>query len=233
MILGIREHHAAHCFDEINDAVESLTKKRIVFNALFPGIPKKSIIYNFENYPPADPKIYKDHEVWEFSKRSADKYKFIHVPVGYHPTMERFKTKSYRKKEFDVVFCGIVNERRKQVLDEITKCGLKVHVISNGLYGKERDSILARSKLALNMLYYPHGSFPVLRVAHCVANKVAVLSEDCAESEGWHDSGVAFFPYNRLAEVANFLIKRGDMDLQYSAERAYNWFKERPLILPR
>ncbi len=187
MILGRDRHPASACFDEIDAAVSALTDRVVVFNAhAFPGhVPEGAVVWNTENVPGQvpDPRaLWPDHEIWDISAANAARYGAKHVPIGYHPSMERFERRPVEEQDIDVVFTGCMNPRRADVLQQLADRGLKVaHIGPGGPHGAERDAVLARSRLALNMLFYPDGTFPALRVAHLVANRVPVVSEMAPE----------------------------------------------------
>jgi hypothetical protein len=231
MICGRYRHAASACFDEINAAVSAMTSRTVAFNAHAYAPPPDAIVYNFENVPGqvADPRAtWPGHEIWDFSASNAAKYDAVHVPVGYHPTMERFKRIAY--PDIDVVFTGLLNERRATVIEALRKRDLHVVTVPTGtVYGLERDAILARAKVVLNMLFYPDGVFPALRVAHLVANRVPVISEACPEA--WD-----FVPqcaYDDLVgTVLGALNPKSAISTNQAAENAYERFKARPMGLP-
>jgi hypothetical protein len=182
VIVGLETQTFAQCFVELDDAVRAMTDRVVAFNAHRGEAPPGSIIMQTENVPlqVADPRaLWPEHEIWDISASNAAKYGATHVPVGYHPSMERF-TRA-RDLDIDVVFSGAINERRAAVLNDMQARGLNVVVVPLRLYGRGRDALLARAKLAINMQFYPEGIFPSLRVAHLVANHVPVLSERTAE----------------------------------------------------
>ncbi len=241
MILGRKTHIHSSCFDEINYAVEEMTfkpgipedRELVVFNAhMFPTrVPPNAIIYNLENVGlQVNADTFPVRRLWDFSKRNCERwvsqcgvYGVEYVPVGYHPSMERFMS---FQKDIDVVFSGTLNERRIKVLDEMRALGLNVQVVPHTLYGRGRDEYLSRAKLALNMLYYEDGTFPALRVAHLVANRVPVLSEVC--NEGW--DFIEQVPVHKLAKRAAGMIRYSDLERE--AELAYQAFRNMPMELP-
>lgn len=233
MILGRFKHPPSAAFDEINAAVEALTLRTVCFNAHeYPhSIPDGAVVFNLENPAQvceAARREWEGHELWDFSERNAAELGAKHVPVGYHPSMERFRRRPSDQRDIDVVFTGCMNERRAKVLDELRMRGLHVvHVPSGSLYGFARDAILARAKLALNMLFYEDGTFPALRVAHLVANRIPVLSETCPEE--WNF--VPTVAYEDLVDAAEGFIKGGG-PFYSLAEDAFAQFKVRPLVLP-
>lgn len=223
MILGLDRHPQAACFLEVDAAVSAMTDRVVCFNAHTFEAPPGAVVFNLENVPrQVDPSRWAGHEVWDFSERNAAQYKATHVPIGYHPSMERFERAP--TKDIDVVFSGCLNERRMAVLQGLADRGLDVAVLPPGVYGKKRDDVLARARLALNMLYYEDGVFPALRVAHLVANRVPVLSEACPE--GW--SFVPTCAYGEMVDAAVRLLREG----QQAAEVPYEEFRKMPMVLP-
>jgi hypothetical protein len=228
MILGRDQHPASACFEEINAAVEAMTTRVVCFNTHeFPNdIPDGAIVYNLENPAQVSQAVadaWKPHERWDFSEANAELLGATHVPVGYHPTMERFRRDTVQ--DIDVVFTGCLNERRTKVLEALAEQDLKVVAIPPGIYGAQRDAVLARAKLALNMLYHEMGVFPALRYAHLAANRVPVLSETCPEVRGFQ------CPYDDI--VANVVALLGDDKARIKiATIAYDTFRAQPMVLP-
>ncbi len=224
---------SAACFTEINDAVEALTWRRVCFNSHWATPPAGSIVYNLESIPDqVDPVRWAGFEVWDSIASNIAKYppgmNVKHVPVGYHPSFERFERA--KVLDIDVVFTGALNDRRARILDALRERGLNVVYIGPaiGNHGAARDAILARSKLALNILFHDEAPFPALRVAHLVANRVPVLSEAC--EGGW--AFVRGAQYSELVDEACEMLAEGPDTLASAAERRRGAFCSMPLVLP-
>lgn len=249
MIVG----RAVHCpgsatFDEIDAAVSAISKRTVCFNAqivpqflsplLLPlFVPDDAVIYNLENVPgQVDPGWFAGREVWDFSARSVRYARerghlWTHVPIGYHPSMRRFQRKPRGERDIDVAFAGTMNERRQRVIDALSERGLRVVVIPSGMpwtYGSDRDSIYARTRLALNMLQFEEGLFPSLRAAHLIANGVPVLSERCHEPWDF----VPLCAYEEIVPLAVKMLTGGDDGLDELAGLSDERFRARPLIVP-
>ncbi len=231
MILARDSHpSAARCFEELNAAVEAMTWRRVAFNAHNAlSVPSGVIIYNLESIPDqADPSKWEGHEIWDGFESNLPKYpagmNVRHVPVGYHPSMQRFERAS--TLDIDVAFCGALNERRSRVLEGLRAHGLRVEYVGPHPqnYGGARDALLARAKLALNMLFHDDAPFPATRCAHLVANRVPVLSEWSCEAWPWLTQA----DYGRLVSVAVELLERGGVD----AEQQLSAFQAMPMVLP-
>lgn len=79
-------------------------------------------------------------------------------------------------QDIDVLFYGSINPRRAHVIEGLKARGLNV-VTLFGAYGAERDQMIARAKVVLNLHFYDAAIFEVVRVSYLLANAVCVLSE--------------------------------------------------------
>ena len=228
MICGLATQTFAQCFVELDDAIRAMTPRTVALNAHRAEAPADAIIFQTENIPRQVPDYatrWAGRTIWDFSASNAAKYDAIHVPVGFHPSMQRFRRA--KDLDIDVIFSGAINDRRAQILNALQRLGLKVVVVPPRLYGRGRDALLARAKLALNMLFYPDGVFPALRVAHLLANDVPVLSERCAE--GW--DYVPSVPLDEMVDMAEYLCK-SDSARGADAKHAAEQFRASPMVLP-
>ncbi len=232
MIVGRDQQSFSQCFIELDDAITALDREAgrdrvIALNAHRGTAPPGSVIFQTENVPTqvADPlALWPGHQIWDISAANAAKYGATHVPVGWHPSMHRFERA--KDLDIDVVFSGAINERRAKVLNELSSRGLKVVVVPIRLYGRGRDALLARAKLALNMRFYEDGMFPVLRFAHLIANHVPVLSETCADVIGSH------VPIDELVDKAVDMVGRSDGWRACVAGDDYASLRANPMRLP-
>jgi hypothetical protein len=97
------------------------------------------------------------------------------VPVGYAPVLSRIEPRPH--EDIDVLFYGDVSARRKRVLDAVSASGLNL-VIASDVYGAERDALIARAKLVLNI--HNHDGIKALetaRVFYLLANRKAIVTE--------------------------------------------------------
>jgi hypothetical protein len=120
------------------------------------------------------------HEVWDYSADNAAALtakigRFVrHVPFGYVPELSRIIPAA--DEDIDVLFYGSINVRRQTTLDRLAGAGLNVKA-AFGVYGAERDALIARSKLVLNVHFYEPGHFEIVRVGYLLANRKAVITE--------------------------------------------------------
>ncbi len=121
------------------------------------------------------------------------------LEVGYSPGLTRIRPVAQVDKDIDVLFYGSTNERRARILTALQEKGLKVANLF-GVYGEERDAMIARAKVVLNLHYYRASIFEAVRVSYLLANRVCVVSEgepgdpDAARFAG----GLAMVPYDAL-----------------------------------
>lgn len=240
MILGRDRHPASECFAELDDAIESMWDgPPVCLNAhAFPDeIPPGGIVYNLENVNNLRPKMNFDgHELWDFSEKNCQLWAergrpdVVHVPVGYHESMSRFAMAPFEERHIDVVFTGCVNYRRGDFLSACANRGLTVAHIPPGVYGEARDAVLARSKISLNMLFYPGGAFPTLRAAHAVANGLLPLNESAYGQPEWAGASV---PHGMLMSRLRWLLALSPKDYELNARVLLRSFQENPMTLPR
>jgi len=128
-----------------------------------------------------------------------------HVPIGYAPEMTRIV--KAEACDIDVLFYGVLVERRLAVQKALLKAGLTAHFAS-GVYGTERDALIARAKVVLNVSQFERDSrFDQVRLSYLLANKKCVVSEDGIDAGLEHEfaAGVAFAPYDELAAECAYL----------------------------
>lgn len=125
-------------------------------------------------------------ETWDYSAENISVLKDKGISniklleIGYHGKLNRIKKPA--SQDIDILFYGSTNERRLRILNALKACDCNVAVVF-GLYGEERDSLIARSKIVLNLHYYDSKIFEIIRVFYLMTNSKAVISE---VSDGTH-----------------------------------------------
>ena len=172
----------------------NLNTKNIIFGThllneeLIKSIPKNSIVFNTEQLESIN-EVWKKRiiffakqgiELWDYSSFNLDflkqelKIKGKLFEIGYQKKLQRIKLKN--EKEIDVLFYGSINKRRKQIIDKLLKKKIKVKCLF-GVYGKERDEWISRSKIVLNLHMYESKIFEIIRVFYLLTNGISVISE--------------------------------------------------------
>jgi tetratricopeptide (TPR) repeat protein len=151
-------------------------------------VPAGSIIYNLEQIDGASSwcsptylDLLKRCQVWDYSRRNIEsllrlgvKTRPKHVPIGYVPELTRIAPSP--DQDIDVLFYGSMNERRARVMGQLEDLGLNAHAVF-GVYGPERDALIARAKVVLNLHFYETSIFELVRVSYLLANHKAVVAE--------------------------------------------------------
>jgi len=185
-------------------------------------LPPDTILYNFEQlregYPWFGPRylaLLRRFRVWDFSNRNIEYLHrsniapgACHVPIGYVPQLSRIKS---IPEDIDVLFFGVLTDRRKRLLDQLAERGLNVRCLV-GVFGEERDRWIARSKVVLNVHASTGGLYEHLRVLYLLANRKAVVTEPGETGELDPDlvRGLEMVPYDCMIESCVRLVRDPD-----------------------
>jgi len=150
-------------------------------------LPAETILYNLEQVSPESKWItplylsfLQRFKVWDFDSQNAEKLRELGVtdvqlcPIGYVPELTRIHARS---EDIEVLFYGSMNDRRWGIIDSITSAGIQVFYPDKAVYGRERDELIARAKIVLNLHYYESAIFEIVRVSYLAANRKCVVSE--------------------------------------------------------
>lgn len=153
-------------------------------------LPPDTIVYNFEQIAGFSPDqikpVYRAAarrlHVWEYSERNLAAWQQlrptnfpIHVPVGWAPTLAKIPRSE--PQDIDVLHYGLPSDFRFAVFNALCQKGLSC-VYACGLYGAERDSLIARAKLVLNVNMYAQSRiFEIVRVSYLLSNSKAVVAD--------------------------------------------------------
>jgi SAM-dependent methyltransferase len=201
------------------------------------NIPAGSIIYNLEQMGGAPLRaeytaLASRHRIWDYDARHIAFWKSlncafepVHVPVGYVPGLN--KIKPHPVQDIDVLFYGSINPRRRDILVALKNAGLNVHVVF-GVYGKDRDDLISRSRVVLNVHFYESKVFEMVRVSYLLSNSKAVVSECASETElePGVSSAITAVPYDKIVETCTALVKN-DAERKALEARGFQWFSQR------
>ena len=188
-----------------------------------PSLPAGAIIYNLEQLFEGNPWLSQNpvyvaamrtHPVFDYSDRNIETLRALGIGhahrlgVGFSPCLRRIGTSS--EPDIDVLFYGSLNARRNAVIEALRDRGLRAAAIF-GVYGEERDRIVARSKIVLNVHQHRH-AFEIVRVSYLLANEVCVVSEGTPDDPEIAPlaEGLALAPYDALAQTCIDLIHDPD-----------------------
>ena len=185
-------------------------------------LPENIIIYNFEQFDSNSTWMrtsYLDalasHRCWDYSQYNTTALKMLrpsaepeYVPVGYAATLTRLLPLT---QDIDVLFYGSINTRREAIIDALKSAGCNVHV-SFGVYGEERDNLIRRSKVVLNIHYYESHVLEIVRVSYLMANSKAIVSECSSDTEVYPHllDGLRLVPYDCIVDGCIELLANPD-----------------------
>ncbi len=173
-------------------------------------LPQNSIIVNLEQLrsgmfaQPHYLDLLKRHPVLDYSPRNVARLKEVtgnpHVylcKIGNMPSVPRIAPSA--QQDVDVLFYGVINERRRRILEQLAVAGLAVKMLP-GIYGAERDAWIARSKIVLNVHFYDDRIHEIVRTSHLLANGKVVVSEceDDTEIEDDVRAAIVPVPYTEI-----------------------------------
>ncbi|PSR28941.1 MAG: hypothetical protein C7B47_03045 [Sulfobacillus thermosulfidooxidans] len=203
------------------------------------SLPPTAILYNLEQITESSPWItpkwmnaLRGKILWDYSLRNIEQWTTKgftprYVPVGYAPILTRIDRTIH--KDIDVIFYGSLNQRRVEILHALQEHHVTVASLA-GVYGKARDEVIARSKLALNIHFYVPNIFEVVRASYLVANRIPVLSErnpDTYVPDEWEN--LAYWaPYNQLIPTCLELL--ANPHLQSHADERLKLYQSFPFI---
>lgn len=209
------------CHNELNrDATNILIGLCDIPTLPAKALPKDTIIYNMEQLVRGSKGLNKDYlalcsrfQVWDYSleniKRFSEYYgisNVTYVPLGYCPEMTRINP-DY-PKDIDVLFYGAINKRRKKIIEDLQQAGVNALAFSD-LWGLDRDIMIARSKVILNIHYYYPGIQENIRLGYLWANKKCVVCEQNNNTSihpGYEDSCM-YAPYENITERTLSLLQ--------------------------
>ncbi len=179
-------------------------------------VPPDAVLYNSEqvlsgqHWKNLD--RYKDNPLWDYSREQVHWFRArgargaVHCPVGFVPGTDRIGPSPV--EDIDVLFYGWVCERRREVIEALTRAGLRVRWLV-GVFGRERDRLVARSKVVLNLHFYERPVFEIFRVGHLLASGRCVVSEDGGvdpELEDLARRATAYTPRGEIVRVCRDLV---------------------------
>jgi hypothetical protein len=184
------------------------------------AFPPSTIILNTEQIFEKD-SIWRDDifqwaarfETWDYSERNLEKLKGDGVcsnakllRLGYHPRLERIP--KAKVQDIDVLFYGSTAGRRLKIIEDLKASGCNVLAVFNA-YGKERDALISRAKIVLNLHHYNSHIFEIVRAFYLMTNSKAVVSEvgSGTSIDPAYVEGILPGPYDSLVDNCLHLLE--------------------------
>ena len=234
LIAGLKEIgvHVNVAINEVNLLQNNiLIGAHLLSDEALEALPSNVIIYNLEQLVkftsssicnrPAYINALRVHHRWDYSLNNiATPLDYVlqgnveYVPVGYASCLSRVESV---EQDIDVLFYGGVTFRRKKICDALKDKGYNV-CVSCGVYGVERDSLIRRAKLVLNVHLYDSHILEVVRVSYLMANSKAVVCECASDTEVYPHfrDGLCLVAYDDIVNACVELlvddVKRHDLE---------------------
>jgi hypothetical protein len=212
--------------------------------------PEDTIYYNLEQlrgHPQYDPYgpantvmlISTKFQIWDYSAANIEawnklvpKHPVKFLPIGYAPVLTRIE--KAEEQDIDVLIYGSVGEQRLSVFSSLGRLfnGMST-VFACGLYGRARDSLIARSKIVLNITSFSRAKiFEIVRVSYLLANSKAVVADFSTDSHIEADiaGGVVFVPIETIAETCWNLLTDEAQRIQFE-RRGFECISRRDIRL--
>lgn len=200
-------------------------------------VPDNFVLYNLEQISPDSPwcsaeylQLLSRSRVWDYSPVNVKVLAGLGIDatlceLGHHPRLARIAP---APQDIDVLFVGSLNPRRARVLVALENAGKQVFPAVN-VYGVERDQLIARAKLVLNVHFYEARVLEMVRISYLLANRVCVVSErgsDPALAQSYA-GGIAFAEYDTLVPTCLALLDAPERR-RAIAEHGHELFRARP-----
>ena len=158
---------------------------------------KNTIIVNLERLAPLESnkinnqylELIKEFKFIDFTSENSEfcRKNKIHEPLYiYRPWHEAIwsRVQAEAGKEWDACFIGSITPRRQNLINCLERGGIKVKTAFN-CYSAERDLILSKSKIALNIhAYAESNSAEIWRLGYYISNNISIVSEKSCFEEG-------------------------------------------------
>ena len=186
--LGLKSQITFNYCDNNTSTKNIVLGAHLLNDNLIEDIPENTIIFNTEqiesiteNWKKKILNLARKNIIfWDYSQYNLDYLsKTINIKgklfqIGYQKELNRINHNI--DKNIDVLFYGSINARREHIINKLKDRKINVKTLF-GVYGKERDDLIAKSKLILNMHMYDSKIFEIVRVFYLLSNSIPVLTE--------------------------------------------------------
>ena len=172
----------------VHDATNVIVGAHCLDAEVAANLPRGTIIYNSERvyassgYLLALAPFVSRFETWDYSEGNARAWRELGISdrvrwlrPGYVPECTTIDPAT--PTDIDALFYGHVNRRRRAILDDLARHGIRAYVLMN-TYGDARDAYIARSKIVLNIHDADQAVFEIARAVQVLSNHRLLVSED-------------------------------------------------------
>jgi SAM-dependent methyltransferase len=125
------------------------------------------------------------------------------IEFGHAPYLERPGCRPLEERPIDLLFFGSLNYKRRDLIRNIEKCGVSVHVAQQPLYGPERDHLIQSSKAVLNIPFYDAGIFEQCRAFTALSLGTPVVALQNSAAPERYVNAVSWFSEDTLSGFFN------------------------------
>ncbi|MEI7196919.1 methyltransferase domain-containing protein [Pectobacterium versatile] len=152
-----------------------------------------------------------DYSMLNINKLQSKEFRksIYYVPFGYAPYLES-ELQPIENREIDVLFIGIMNEKRKRIIQIIESSGISVSTFDSPLYGPEKDYFIRNSKCVFNCHYYDSSLFEEVRAFNVLSlgtPLISLLEENEVIPEQYKES-VTFIKESDILNFFNDFFKK-------------------------
>jgi hypothetical protein len=236
-------HEVTNSINEFN-----LNAKNIVFgmhhcpvDIVRHDIPKNTIVYSLEQMRDQPECLrwcrkYRGLEVWDYSKRNVDVLQkagvenIKHVQIGYVPEISYFERNNPEERDIDILAYMSPSQRRLNIMNQFAEDKSINFVAVQSTYGDDRDALIKRAKLVINLHNHDNEIFEIIRVSHLIQNKVPVISERNVTTDfpDYMEGTINTAPYTDFVRKTYELLK-DVKKLDEQAEQGLEIFKKSPM----
>jgi len=99
------------------------------------------------------------------------------APILYAPYLTDFQNNPLKDRPIDILFFGLLNERRLKIINKLHESGINIEYIKTPTFGQELFNLIKASKCVLNIHAYDSSIFEQARASLCLSIGTPVVSE--------------------------------------------------------
>jgi hypothetical protein len=176
------------------------------------------------------------YEVWDYNQFNQQQLKTkysISAKVfnfGYLPSIDTIVSNT--NEDIDVLFYGGKNPRREFIFSELSKYGVK-YVFETNVMGKERENLIKRSKIILNIHSNDKAVFEIARVSYLLNNHKFVITEKSINQDEYEYINLCYpiVNYDEMVDTILNYLKNPEKRIKF-VDNAYKIYKTTEMYLP-
>jgi len=161
-------------------------------------------------------------EVWDYSllnhtwlkNRTGNESKIF--KLGYYPiyedkSIDTIEGNPLSSQRIDVLFYGGYHERRWRIYKELVGRGVRNVVFrNNDLWGSEKESLIKRSKIILNIHFHDAKILEYVRLYPLLSSGKFVISEESLDRVQYSDIRLKYCPLEKMTENIIYYLTHED-----------------------